>query len=179
MKNYFSPTPQDRATARDLYRELMKEYHPDLNPSPTATAATQEINRQYALIMSTLTRNEQTGKTEDWYTCAEATEKDIADAIIEALKNTFVEEVELNGLWVWLVTDAALKGKDATATAARDQLKKSGYKFASRKKKWYYPGIPARNKGKTWSHNKIRQHYGSRTINPDTERQPAPKPITA
>jgi curved DNA-binding protein CbpA len=36
---------------RRAYRDLARQYHPDLNPSPDATAKMQAINQAYQQIM--------------------------------------------------------------------------------------------------------------------------------
>ncbi len=35
---------------KDAYRKLVLKYHPDINPSPDATARMQEINSAYSMI---------------------------------------------------------------------------------------------------------------------------------
>lgn len=43
----------DRATVRQAYRALARQYHPDLNTSAEATARMQEINLAYTQLMQT------------------------------------------------------------------------------------------------------------------------------
>jgi molecular chaperone DnaJ len=42
-------TPEDIKRA---YRELARQFHPDMNPAPEATSKMQEINQAYDHIMA-------------------------------------------------------------------------------------------------------------------------------
>jgi curved DNA-binding protein len=44
----------DAETVKVAYRRMARRYHPDLNPSPDATAQMQAINEAYERIMERL-----------------------------------------------------------------------------------------------------------------------------
>ena len=61
------------------------------------------------------------------------------------------------GKWLW----AEFAGKPSVET--RDALKGAGYKWGSKKGKWYFAGVPRRNrKGMSWDY--ISSKYGEEQI---------------
>lgn len=46
------------------------------------------------------------------------------------------------GLWLWI------EFREKPNAETREQMKKEGYKFAPKKKLWYFAGVPCRGKGK-------------------------------
>ena len=114
----------------------------------------QSINAAYAVASDRATRTEQPNWTESQYTHAQTVAEGIRQAIerILTLKGL---EIEVCGTWVWVGGKTKMN---------KVRLMRSGYKYASKKQMWYYPGTPARNKGKTWSMGQIRDHYGSRKV---------------
>lgn len=63
-------------------------------------------------------------------------------------------EIEICGLWVW-VGGETKKHKDA--------LKAAGYKWAIKKVKWYFAGVPAGG-FRQFDMDEIRRRYGSQRV---------------
>lgn len=63
-------------------------------------------------------------------------------------------EVELCGKWLWV---------DGETKPVKEELKKLGLRWASKKEKWYFAGTPAHSWGKT-DMEQIRNLHGSEII---------------
>ena len=64
------------------------------------------------------------------------------------------ETTEQIGAWLWLTF--ASKPDDET----RSQMKSAGFRWASKKAKWYFAAVPSAGRGKK-SIEEIRDKYGS------------------
>lgn len=73
--------------------------------------------------------------------------------------------IEVCGAWVWVTGDT----KDH-----KDTLKAAGYWWAPKKTAWYFrpPDHKSRNKGE-WDLDKIRDTYGSTSVNHEVQPRPA------
>ena len=132
---------------RKRYRELLKMYHPDnMNGS---TEFTQEINAEYDLVFSILSREKQ--EDSQSYTQEENEQfKAIMNAIIG-----FNITIEVIGSWIWCFDCYFYK----------DQLKALGFTWCSKKKAWTWHSEPyRRHHGKEVSLSHIREKYGSQKI---------------
>ena len=70
-------------------------------------------------------------------------------------------EVEICGLWFWLTGDTK---------PVKEQLKTLGCRWAPKKKQWFYPGIPSRNR-KEKDMSDIREAHGSHKVERDPKRR--------
>jgi curved DNA-binding protein CbpA len=155
--NYFSECGNAEAI-KTLYRELAKQYHPDLHrghedDGPEWTRIMQDINTQYAYAVNAANRREKPNKTEQEY----ASMADVAECIrkaIEAIITLDKLDIEICGLWVWVGGDTK---------PVKDDLKAAGYKWAPKKEKWYFAGVPAGGRGR-FSMDDIRSRYGSEHV---------------
>lgn len=137
------------------YRQLAFEHHPDRGGD---TATMQAINTQYTRAMAEASRGEQPGKTDAEY----ADLADIAEAIrhaIEQIIHLDGLEIELCGSWVWV---------SSNTYANKDALKAAGYKFAGKKKEWFFAGVPSSNRGGEFTKDDIRTRYGSERVQSQT-----------
>lgn len=162
---YIDPnqTPEQLHTQ---YRDLCKLHHPDLNRTdPTATARMQQINAEYAAAMAPSQRKNKPGKTEAEYTDLARVAENIR-AAIEAIITLAGIQIEICGLWVWVSGDTK---------PVKETLKTAGYKWASKKEKWYYAGIASGGRGH-WDMDEIRSRYGSQRVARDDDRQQARRP---
>lgn len=73
---------------------------------------------------------------------------------IEAIHALPGIKIELAGAWVWVSGNTAVN---------KDALKAAGYKWAHKKKLWYFPGTRSAGRGKDMSY--IRSKYGSVIVN--------------
>lgn len=142
---------------KEQYHRLTKQYHPDLNRDTDTTKIMQEINNEYKELhkkFKNIHRAENGGTYEAKQSTTETPEE-----FIEALSKIIHLdglEIEICGRWVWV------SGNTYTHKA---QLKEAGYKFASKKKMWYWHPADAecRGNGKTTIED-IRNKYGSQSV---------------
>ncbi len=155
-------------TAEDVknqYRRLCKQWHPDLGPKEQTderTKVMKEINAEYARASATFRQEEMREKarqcgrpepTQQDYTDAAAVDERIRKAI-EKIVTLDGLEIEVCGLWVW-VGGNTKKHKDA--------LKAASYKWAFKKAKWYFAGVPAGG-FRSIEMDEIRRRYGSQRV---------------
>ena len=131
-------TPQDTKTA---YREACKKYHPDVNPA--GGEMIKLINAAYDAL------RDYSGDIKEQQT-------DYGDLLNEALNAVFHLSglvIEICGAWVWIT---------GSTHDHKDSLKGAGFKWASKKKAWYFrpDEYRSRSRGST-SLEEIREKYGS------------------
>ena len=161
MKQYFN-NPTDLQELRKQYKELLKCYHPDNGGD---VADMQEINVEYEKLFKILKdRHEQTTDSNqseysknmyDW-------ENDIAlREVLQKIINLADITIEVCGSWLWMF---------GNTYQHKELLKEIGFKYAGKKKAWYYHTEAFRKKGrKSLSMDDIRNYYGSTEV--QTERQ--------
>lgn len=135
------------AELRKKYRELLKKYHPDNENG--SVGVTQEINAEYDLVFSILSKEEHSDSQS--YTQEENEQfKAILNAIIG-----YNITIEIIGNWIWCFNCYAYK----------DQLKSLGFTWCSKKKSWvWHDGEYRRHHKKEIPLNDIRAKYGSQTV---------------
>jgi curved DNA-binding protein CbpA len=136
---------------KEHYRQLCKQHHPDMPGGDTATM--QEINVAYAVASTNAKRQEKPGWTEAQYVYAAEVDELVRIAIEEIITLPGLD-IEICGLWVWV---------GGNTREHKDALKEAGYKWAPKKMKWYFAGIPANGRGKM-DMDEIRSRYGSQRI---------------
>jgi len=127
--------------AKSAYREACKKYHPDVNPA--GEDMMKIINAAFDVL------KDFSGEIHEKQT-------DYGDLLNTALNAVFGLtglEIEICGVWVW-ITGNTRDHKEA--------LKEAGYKWASKKKAWYFrpEQFRSRSKGEK-SLDEIREKYGS------------------
>jgi curved DNA-binding protein CbpA len=132
------------------YRRLAKANHPDLGGD---TATMQQINAAYAYHMAQVTRREKPGKSEQEYSDLATVHEAIRQAI-EAIINLAGLDIEICSLWVWV---------SGNTRTHKEALKASGYRWAPKKERWYFAGVPANGRGRA-SMDEIRDRYGSQHV---------------
>ena len=132
---------------RKQYRELLKKYHPDNENG--SVEVTQEINAEYDLVFSILSKEEHSDSQS--YTQEENEQfKTILNAIIG-----YNITIEIIGNWIWCFNCYAYK----------DQLKSLGFTWCNKKKAWvWHSGEYHRHHKKEIPLNDIRAKYGSQTV---------------
>lgn len=152
---------QNFQTADDIkseYRRLAKRLHPDHGGS---TESMQALNAEYEVAIDRAVRFEKPGLTEQEYTDLAAVNETVRRAV-EAIVNLPDIEIEICGLWVW-VGGTARRGTSAQMDLTLDSLVQSGYKWASKKVKWYFAGVKATSHGKM-DMDDIRAAHGSTIV---------------
>ena len=126
------------------YRKLAMEFHPDRGGSEEVM---QKINSEYERLFAEL-------KT------AEDMEDDFR-AIIDALLILELT-IEIIGTWIWVSGDTF---------AVKAQLKELGFKWASKKKAWYWhPEGYVKMHKKNFTLDEIKTMHGSQTLKTSSKK---------
>lgn len=159
MKQYF----KDISTLEELrrqYRDLLKRHHPDNGGN---VSDMQEINAEYDRLFKTLkyrheskTADSETGNTDFNNMKYDFTE----DAILREMLNKIIGfqgiTIEIIGQWIWI---------SGNTYTHKKELKEMGFKWASKKKMWYWHSDAYQKKSrKTLSIDEIRSYYGSTEV---------------
>ena len=149
MRKWF----KDVATIEELrkkYRELLKMYHPDnMNGS---TEFTQEINAEYDLVFSILSK--ETKEDKESYTYDKNEENKAFKEMIKQIIHINAD-IEIIGSWVWV----------HGGYEYRNLLKEVGFRYAPKKKCWcWHFGEYHKHHRKEISLDEIRLKYGSQTV---------------
>ncbi len=138
--NYFSNITT-LESLKKAFKSLVMEHHPDKGGS---TAVMQEINKQFS-EMSKKVRGYGAGSVE-----GVSYDEKFVD-IINNIAHLDDIVIEIVGSWIWV---------SGNTKPVKDTIKENGFKWAARKKMWYYSeGKPVKSRGQ--SMDKIRETYGS------------------
>lgn len=133
---------------RKEYRRLVKENHPD-NGGSEETIKT--INIEYERLFKVLEMNDME-QTENKYNMEfDEQFRDIINKIIN-----FDISIEICGMWIWV---------SGNTFECKTELKMFGFRWASKKKMWYWhnPEEQLKGYGKT-TMSDIRMKYGSQIV---------------
>ena len=133
---------------RKEYRRLAKANHPDMGGSAEEMKV---INIEYEMCFKILENADTTTNGKKYNKEEDAMIRDIINVIIH-----LNIEIEVCGSWVWVT---------GNTYACKDELKKNGFRWASKKKAWYWrdPEEVTRAHGKTTMAD-IRMKYGSDVV---------------
>ena len=153
---------------RKQYKELLKQFHPD-NPNGS-TEATQEINAEYDKLFKVLKDRHESKQTSTDGAKADFNKKYYDFAEDKALREILQKiigfsdiTIELCGSWIWL---------SGNTYQYKAELKEIGFKWASKKKQWYWHSEAFRKKGKkALSMDEIRNYYGSTEVKADDTKR--------
>ena len=136
---------------RKRYRELLKKYHPDNDGG--SVEITQEINAEYDRIFAILSNESKTDEE-----CSTEEEKAANEAFKAVLQKIIHinADIEIVGEWIWI---------EKGSYENRELLKSVGFRFASRKKAWYWHyGEWHRRSKREITLDEIRLKYGSEKV---------------
>lgn len=172
---FFTPPIETKEEAAKQYRALVWANHPDRNPSPNATRITQDINAEYAWILSRLAYGFEYTRQQEAHAAGKKTTADYVDlnqvveelrVKIEAILNLGGDiNVELCGLWIWVTGETKKYRKEL----GKDGL---GFKYAAKKSDpsaWFYAGCPSFSRG-GYSLEDIRNAHGSKSFRKSDDR---------
>lgn len=137
------------------YHELVKRYHPDLGGDEEKLKA---VNAEWKYLQSH-NYNVHEDKNGNVYTDErqeapdDVTER-FAD-ILSALVRMDGVGIEVCGSFIWL---------SGNTRPHKDEIKKLGFKWASKKKLWYLAPSSWRKTGRNWSMERIRERHGSLVV---------------
>lgn len=146
--------------AKELYKRLCREFHPDLNESDT-TETMQSINAEFEQVFKTL-QNKHRAETTDTTTDsgengAETTETPAEFmTIINGLIHCEGVQIDLVGRWIWVT---------GNTYPYKDIIKSLGFRYASKKKAWYWHTVEDSCKSrKGLSLDEIKSKYGCKSF---------------
>lgn len=152
----------DLAGLKKEFKRLARANHPDLHPDRlNATRIMQEINAQYADRAAHLIKHGERARACAAHAEGRKVKSDSVDLddVIQSMHKIILEilhlskdlEIEITGLWLWVSGDTR---------SHKAALKKMGLRWASKKKLWYYAGVPSSGRGRS-TMDDIRKSYGS------------------
>lgn len=142
---------------RQTYKKLLIKYHPDNNPETDTTPIIQEINVNYDLLLKQLQQNSTSNQYNDF------SDDELKNILNELIKLKANITIELIGSWIWISGDSY---------SIKKQLKELGFKWASKKKMWYW-GELHQHITASLPINYIREKYGSTIYQSSKEEQKA------
>ena len=133
--------------AKKIYKTLAKKLHPDIGGSEVEFKLLNEIYNH--LI-------------ENKIYFSNSSKIDIElEKIISLILHFENINIELIGSWVWVSGDTK---------EIKEKLKEIGFKWASKKKMWYYGEMKAKNPNPK-SMEEIKAKYGSETLKSDEKKR--------
>lgn len=148
-----SPVTAD--AVKKLYRKLAAKYHPDKGGD---TRTMQEINADYEKAIKIAASNEGNEFRAD-------RERQAARPLREAIEFavTLPDDIKvvIRGLWLWL---------EGNTWASRERIKSfassngTRFKYASKKKAWFFAGVPSSNRGREYSLEDIDLMHGKQIV---------------
>lgn len=148
---------------RKQYKELLKKYHPDNGGD---LGAMQEINAEYDKLFKVL-KDKHENKTADTETNYNNMQYDFEEdaklrEVLEKIIRFSDITIEICGSWIWV---------SGNTYQYRTELKEIGFKWANKKKQWYWHSEAFRKKGrKALSMEEIRNYYGSTEVKAEGRR---------
>ena len=144
---------------RKQYRDLLKKYHPDNGGSEEIT---KEINNEYEQLFKVLknrhsNESKSTNKSNsNKSTCYNFEEDEKLREMLQKVIHFSDIVIEIIGDWIWISGNTYQYRKD---------FKTLGFKFAGKKKMWYWHSESYIKKSrKPLSMDDIRNYYGSTKV---------------
>lgn len=138
---YFKREIKDLRELKREYYRLARLYHSDFGGSDEIMKV---INNEYEMLFELL-KNVKTTETKAEF-----------PDVIQKIINIKGIEIEICGDWVWV---------GGNTYTVKEELKLAGFKYAPKKKMWYWKSYVYVKKSKKYLEmNEIRKLYGSRQI---------------
>lgn len=139
---------------RKEYKRLVKENHPDNGGS---VEAIKTINVEYEQLFKVLKNNDKAENKKKY----NMEEDEMLRNIINSIINLNID-IEICGFWIWV---------SGNTYGCKTELKQNGFRWASKKKMWYWhnPEEAVKGNGKT-TMDDIRTKYGSQVIKESVSR---------
>ena len=150
------PTIED---VKKLYRQLVMKYHPDLTGGTTENEM-KEINGEYEKAFERFknvhaaSNNDNAADSETSSYNADETPEMFKD-IINGLIHCDGVQIDIVGSWVWLT---------GNTFAHKDTIKGLGFKWANKKKAWYWHTDEYKCRRSNMSLDEIKIKYGCKSF---------------
>jgi hypothetical protein len=162
--------PVTAEAIKKLYHKLAKRYHPDLAGGDLR--AMQEINADYDRAMKIAAGNEKSEFRAD-------SERQGATPLREAIQFAVTlpddAKIVIRGLWLWLEGPGTYRSKDRIKSFVSSDGKK--FKFASKKKAWFFAAVPSSNRRKEMSFAEIEALHGREDVTTERTRPRSLNPV--
>jgi curved DNA-binding protein CbpA len=147
------------------YRDLARKHHPDLGGD---TATMQQINAEYEIAMKRAIAGDP-----DSYRAEQATAgfEPLREAIEFAVTLPDSVDVIVRGFWLWLEGDT-FNNRDQIKAFVSSRGKR--FKFAPKKRAWFFAAVPSTNRGREFSMDEIEFKYGREEIKERRKRVAMP-----
>jgi hypothetical protein len=156
--NYFAQC-QSVEEAKKLYRQLLKQHHPD-HAGEEGEAVTKEIINQFNSFLNSFMSNSFNSYYEDkeWKPGPGAVTpfQEVLQKII-----SLDCQIEIIGHWIYCFNSKEV----------REQLKELGFWFSGKHKAWIYSGRPKRLRAGKETLDEIRARKGSRKVEKEEKEQ--------
>lgn len=157
---------KDCKTIEDVkktYRTLCFKYHPDIYKGDDGQAM-KEINAEYEIAFK-MFKNKHAKKSENNENTQTQQNNDFEvpemfKNIINGLVACDGVVIDIVGSWVWLT---------GNTYAYKDIIKELGFKWASKKKAWYWHSEEYQGKRSKMSLDDIKNKYGCQTFKPNPQ----------
>ncbi len=149
----------DQAAMKKAYRKACIKYHPDRNPAGLEMMKAVNVAYQFLQEIS------YNGVERPIHDEVNSDFGEILNEAINAVIGLSGINIEVCGAWVWL---------SGNTKQHKEKIKASGYWWAKKKAAWYFrpADYKSRNKG-DWDMDKIRDKYGSVSVNNSQNHRPA------
>lgn len=147
---------------RKRYRELCKQYHPDVNPH-TDGSEMKEINSEYDELIKVMPSGKTPeSKADNPQESNPDNATDIYRVIIEKIISIPDIKIEIIGSWLWV---------SGNTYEYREIFKSFGMRYSKGKKAWYYSNEnTGYHRGYHKNLDEIRNKYGSEVFNNTSTR---------
>lgn len=154
MKQSYFNNVNTLSELRRQYKELLKRFHPDnKNGSEEITKA---INIEYEILFNRIKSNRAADNKETSESAFNWKEDEKLREMINNIITLDQITIEIVGNWIWL---------SGNTYAYRKDLHEFGFRFAGKKKMWYWHSESFKKKShKILSMDQIRNYYGGTTI---------------
>ena len=143
--NVLRPQGNSLDDLKVAYRQACKKYHPDINPD--GLELMKIINVAYAFLKENINKWSYSQHTDD------RPLTDQMQDIFDKIRHYINVKAEVCGAWLWL---------DGETWRYKKELKELKFKWAPKKRQWYWNDGTFRKKSKrVLSMNEIRNIYGS------------------
>lgn len=168
MMKYFSNC-KSIEDIKKLYKQLCKQYHPDLNKDDT-TEIMKQINAEYETAFNRFKNiHESADDNTKTYTSSKETSETAAEFMVIINKLIVLDGIQIDLIhrWIWL---------SGNTYPYKETIKALGFKWCSNKKMWaYHKAEDATHSRSKMTIDDIKNKYGCETF----KGVSAPRLVTA